>query len=151
MDDNVFWADEETEEQVGLGDGLADRAVWGNNESTKDIVQEDEDEDEDGGNEDEEDEEDENEGVEENNGGYWDVTFHEQAPREIITIATMEINKTEEQQKAAGGAALDAPRGGKTQVPKIRTAIAAEQIADTRLPFAVRPMPTAGQRPQRRM
>eukprot|EP00873_Tetraselmis_striata_P013220 jgi/Tetstr1/433484/TSEL_022756.t2 len=50
----------------------------------------------------------------------------EQAPQEIITTATMEINRTEEQQKAAGGAALDAPRSGKTQLPKIRTAIAAD-------------------------
>eukprot|EP00873_Tetraselmis_striata_P033040 jgi/Tetstr1/453304/TSEL_040296.t1 len=62
----------------------------------------------------------------------------------------MEINRTEKQQKAAGGAALDAPRGGKTQLPKIRTAIAAEQIAGTRLPLAARPRPTADQRPQRR-
>eukprot|EP00873_Tetraselmis_striata_P027632 jgi/Tetstr1/447896/TSEL_035204.t1 len=63
----------------------------------------------------------------------------------------MEINKPEEQQKAAVGAALDAPRGGKTQLPKIRTAITAEQIAGTRLPPAVRPSRlTDGQRPPRR-
>eukprot|EP00873_Tetraselmis_striata_P045795 jgi/Tetstr1/466059/TSEL_010646.t1 len=72
----VFWADEENEEQVGPGGGLADRAVRGNNESTEDSDQQDEDED--GGNEDEGDE-DEGEGGEENNGGYWDVTFHEEA------------------------------------------------------------------------
>eukprot|EP00873_Tetraselmis_striata_P045456 jgi/Tetstr1/465720/TSEL_010345.t1 len=70
-----FWADEENEEQVGHGGGLADRAVRGNNESTEDSDHEDEDEDEDGGNEDEKDE-GEGEGDEENNGGYWDVTFH---------------------------------------------------------------------------
>eukprot|EP00873_Tetraselmis_striata_P003029 jgi/Tetstr1/423293/TSEL_013992.t1 len=72
MDDDNFWADEENEEQVeqvGPGGGLVDRAVRGNNESTKDIDEEDEDEDEDGGNEDEGDEEDEGEGDEEN-GGY---------------------------------------------------------------------------------
>eukprot|EP00873_Tetraselmis_striata_P002691 jgi/Tetstr1/422955/TSEL_013734.t1 len=62
----------------------------------------------------------------------------------------MEINRPEEQQKAAVGAALDAPRGGKTQLHKIRTAIAAEQIACTILPLVVRPRPTVGQRPQRR-
>eukprot|EP00873_Tetraselmis_striata_P033037 jgi/Tetstr1/453301/TSEL_040293.t1 len=62
----------------------------------------------------------------------------------------MEINRPEEQQKTVVGAALDAPRGGKTQHPKIRTAIAAEQIAGTRLPLVARPKPTAGQRPQRR-
>eukprot|EP00873_Tetraselmis_striata_P009049 jgi/Tetstr1/429313/TSEL_019231.t1 len=76
MDDDEFWADEENEEQVGPGGGLADRAVRGNNVSPKDSCQEDEDEDEDGGNEDEGDEEDEGEGDEGNNGGYWDVTFH---------------------------------------------------------------------------
>eukprot|EP00873_Tetraselmis_striata_P044975 jgi/Tetstr1/465239/TSEL_009942.t1 len=62
----------------------------------------------------------------------------------------MEINRPEEQQKAAVGAALDAPRGGKTQLPKIRTAINAEQIAGTRLPPAARPRLTDGQRPPRR-
>eukprot|EP00873_Tetraselmis_striata_P015943 jgi/Tetstr1/436207/TSEL_025052.t1 len=71
MDDDDFWADEENEEQVGPGVGLADRAVRGNNESTEDSDEEDEDEDEDenGGNEDEVDEKDEGEGDEEN-GGY---------------------------------------------------------------------------------
>eukprot|EP00873_Tetraselmis_striata_P019032 jgi/Tetstr1/439296/TSEL_027737.t1 len=88
MDDDDFWADEETEEQVGLGDGLADRAVWGNNESTKDSVQEDEDEDDDGGNEDEEEEEEEDEGDEENNGGYWDVTFHAPQATEMDSDAS---------------------------------------------------------------
>eukprot|EP00873_Tetraselmis_striata_P033522 jgi/Tetstr1/453786/TSEL_040738.t1 len=62
----------------------------------------------------------------------------------------MEINRPEEQQKAAVGAALDARRGGKTQLPKIRTAITAEQIAGTRLPPAGRPRLTEGQRPPRR-
>eukprot|EP00873_Tetraselmis_striata_P038377 jgi/Tetstr1/458641/TSEL_004345.t1 len=62
----------------------------------------------------------------------------------------MEINRPEEQQKAAVGAALDAPRGGKTQFPKIRTAINAEQIAGTRLPPAARARLTDGQRPPRR-
>eukprot|EP00873_Tetraselmis_striata_P039747 jgi/Tetstr1/460011/TSEL_005332.t1 len=62
----------------------------------------------------------------------------------------MEINRPEEQQKAAVGAALDAPRGGKTQLPKIRSAITAEQIAGTRLPPAARPRLTDGQRPPRR-
>eukprot|EP00873_Tetraselmis_striata_P039011 jgi/Tetstr1/459275/TSEL_004675.t1 len=62
----------------------------------------------------------------------------------------MEINGPGEQQKAAVGAAVDAPRGGKTQLPKIRTAIAPEQIAGTILPLVARPRPTAGQRPQRR-
>eukprot|EP00873_Tetraselmis_striata_P000047 jgi/Tetstr1/420311/TSEL_011432.t1 len=76
MDDNDFWADEENEEQVGDGGGLADRAVRGNNESTEDNDKEDEDEDEDGGNKDEGGEKDEGEGDEANNGGYWDVTFH---------------------------------------------------------------------------
>eukprot|EP00873_Tetraselmis_striata_P000636 jgi/Tetstr1/420900/TSEL_011963.t1 len=61
----------------------------------------------------------------------------------------MEINRPEEQQKAAVGAALDAPRGGKTQLPKIRSAITAEQIAGTRLPPAARPRLTNGQRPPR--
>eukprot|EP00873_Tetraselmis_striata_P002576 jgi/Tetstr1/422840/TSEL_013631.t1 len=56
MDDDDFSADEENQEQVGPGGGLADRAVRGNNESTEDSDQEDEDEDEDGGNEDEKDE-----------------------------------------------------------------------------------------------
>eukprot|EP00873_Tetraselmis_striata_P007628 jgi/Tetstr1/427892/TSEL_017968.t1 len=68
MDDDDFWADEENEEQVGHGGGLADHAVGGNNESTEDIDGEhvDEDEDEDGGDEDEGgDEEDEGEGDEE--------------------------------------------------------------------------------------
>eukprot|EP00873_Tetraselmis_striata_P035641 jgi/Tetstr1/455905/TSEL_042686.t1 len=74
----------------------------------------------------------------------------EQAPHEIITKATMEINTPEEQQKAAVGAALDAPRGGKTQLPKIRTAITAEQIAGTRLPPAAHPRLIDGQRPPRR-
>eukprot|EP00873_Tetraselmis_striata_P038296 jgi/Tetstr1/458560/TSEL_044963.t1 len=76
MDDDEFWSDEDNGEQVGPGGGLADRAVRGNNESTEDSDQEDEVEDEDGGNEDEGDEEDECEGDEENNFGYWDVTFH---------------------------------------------------------------------------
>eukprot|EP00873_Tetraselmis_striata_P041970 jgi/Tetstr1/462234/TSEL_000633.t1 len=60
----------------------------------------------------------------------------------------MEINRPEEQRKAAVGvgAALDAPRGGKTQLPEI----IAEQIAGTRLPPAARPRPTDGQRPPRR-
>eukprot|EP00873_Tetraselmis_striata_P015399 jgi/Tetstr1/435663/TSEL_024563.t1 len=62
----------------------------------------------------------------------------------------MEINIPEEQQKAAVGAALDVPRGGKTQLPKIRSAITAEQIAGTRLPPAARPRLTDGQRPSRR-
>eukprot|EP00873_Tetraselmis_striata_P004739 jgi/Tetstr1/425003/TSEL_015471.t1 len=62
----------------------------------------------------------------------------------------MEINRPEEQQKAAVGAALDALRGRKTQLPKIRSAIIAEQIAGTRLPPAARPMLTYGQRPPRR-
>eukprot|EP00873_Tetraselmis_striata_P009092 jgi/Tetstr1/429356/TSEL_019273.t1 len=62
----------------------------------------------------------------------------------------MEINRPEEQQEAAVGAALDAPRGGKTQLPKIRSAIRAEQIAGTRLPPAARPRQTDGQRPPRR-
>eukprot|EP00873_Tetraselmis_striata_P035299 jgi/Tetstr1/455563/TSEL_042382.t1 len=62
----------------------------------------------------------------------------------------MEINRPEEQQKAAVGAALDAPRGGKTQLPKIRSAITAEQIAGTRLSPAASPMLTDDQRPPRR-
>eukprot|EP00873_Tetraselmis_striata_P038068 jgi/Tetstr1/458332/TSEL_004297.t1 len=62
----------------------------------------------------------------------------------------MEINRPEEQQKAAVGAALDAPRGGKTQLPKIRSAITAEQIAGTGLPPAAHPRLTDGQRPPRR-
>eukprot|EP00873_Tetraselmis_striata_P018790 jgi/Tetstr1/439054/TSEL_027545.t1 len=62
----------------------------------------------------------------------------------------MEINRPEEQHKAAVGAALDAPRGGKTQLPQIRSAITAEQIAGTRLPPAARPRLTDGQRPPRR-
>eukprot|EP00873_Tetraselmis_striata_P035059 jgi/Tetstr1/455323/TSEL_042158.t1 len=62
----------------------------------------------------------------------------------------MEINIPEEQPKAAVGAALDAPRGGKTQLPKIRSAITAEQIAGTRLPPAARPRLTGGHRPPRR-
>eukprot|EP00873_Tetraselmis_striata_P036041 jgi/Tetstr1/456305/TSEL_043061.t1 len=77
-------------------------------------------------------------------------TEKKQAPQEIITIATMEINIPEEQQKAAVGAALDAPRGGKTQLPKIRTAINAEQIAGTRFPPAACPRLADGQRPPRR-
>eukprot|EP00873_Tetraselmis_striata_P020809 jgi/Tetstr1/441073/TSEL_029341.t1 len=62
----------------------------------------------------------------------------------------MDINRPEEQQKAAVDANLDAPRGGMTQPPKIRTAIAAKNIAGTRLPPVARPMPTAGQRPHMR-
>eukprot|EP00873_Tetraselmis_striata_P040908 jgi/Tetstr1/461172/TSEL_006309.t1 len=62
----------------------------------------------------------------------------------------MEINRPKEQQKAAVGAALDAPRGGKIQLPKIRTAITAEQIAGPRLPPAARPRLTDGRRPPRR-
>eukprot|EP00873_Tetraselmis_striata_P019589 jgi/Tetstr1/439853/TSEL_028264.t1 len=62
----------------------------------------------------------------------------------------MEINRPEEQQKAAVGAALDAPRGGKTLLPKIRSAITAKQIAGTRLPPAARPRLTDGQRLPRR-
>eukprot|EP00873_Tetraselmis_striata_P017013 jgi/Tetstr1/437277/TSEL_026006.t1 len=73
-----------------------------------------------------------------------------QAPQEVTTTTTMEINIPEEQQKAEVGAALDAPRGGKTQLPKIRSAITAEQIAVTRLPPAARPRLTDGQRPPRR-
>eukprot|EP00873_Tetraselmis_striata_P029987 jgi/Tetstr1/450251/TSEL_037289.t1 len=62
----------------------------------------------------------------------------------------MEINRPEEQQKAAVGAPLDALRGGKTQLPKIRSAITAEQIEGTRLPPADRPKLPNGQRPPRR-
>eukprot|EP00873_Tetraselmis_striata_P004247 jgi/Tetstr1/424511/TSEL_015039.t1 len=62
----------------------------------------------------------------------------------------MEINRPEEQQKAAVGAALDAPRGGKIELPKIRTAITAEQISGARLPTAARLRLTDGQRPPRR-
>eukprot|EP00873_Tetraselmis_striata_P026559 jgi/Tetstr1/446823/TSEL_034303.t1 len=62
----------------------------------------------------------------------------------------MDINIPEEQQKAEVGAALDAPRGGKTQFPKIRSAIIAEQIAVTRLPPAARSRLTDGPRPPRR-
>eukprot|EP00873_Tetraselmis_striata_P044130 jgi/Tetstr1/464394/TSEL_009187.t1 len=76
MDDDVFWADEENEEQVGPGGWLANRVVRGNNESTEDSDQKEEDEDEECGNEDEGDEDDEGEGDDENNGGYLDVTFH---------------------------------------------------------------------------
>eukprot|EP00873_Tetraselmis_striata_P010164 jgi/Tetstr1/430428/TSEL_020238.t1 len=69
LDDDGFWADEENEDQVGPGGGLANRVVRGNNESTEDRDQKAEDEDTDGGNEDEGDE-DEVEGDEENDGGY---------------------------------------------------------------------------------
>eukprot|EP00873_Tetraselmis_striata_P015719 jgi/Tetstr1/435983/TSEL_024864.t1 len=51
---------------------------------------------------------------------YMQRLREEQAPQEIITTAIMDINRPEEQQKAAVGAALDAPRGGKTQLPKGR-------------------------------
>eukprot|EP00873_Tetraselmis_striata_P013794 jgi/Tetstr1/434058/TSEL_023202.t1 len=54
----------------------------------------------------------------------------------------MDIDRPEEQQKAAVGATLDAPRGGIAQTPKIRTAIAANKIAGIRLLHAARPKPT---------
>eukprot|EP00873_Tetraselmis_striata_P007153 jgi/Tetstr1/427417/TSEL_017581.t1 len=85
MDDDDFWADEENEEQVGPGGGLANRAVRGNNESTEDNNQENEDEDEDGGNEDEKDE-DEGEGEEENKGRYWDPSEGVAARHHVVGV-----------------------------------------------------------------